>query len=138
VAVGFFIAGKNGATIAANTSLLITIAVTTVVWVAATYLTVPTERATLLKFYRLVRPPGPGWEPVRDEAGVGSSPDSIAQSLLGWVLGCLVIYAALFGSGSFLYGRTTQGIVWTVVLLVAGTALIRLIRGLWREQAGDR
>jgi Na+/proline symporter len=138
VAVGFFIAGKNGATIAANTSLLITIAVTTVVWIAATYLTAPTERATLVKFYRLVRPPGRGWDSVRSEAGVGSSPDSVAQSLLGWVLGCLVIYSALFGSGSFLYGRTTQGVVWTVVFVGTGIALVRLIRGLWRERAADR
>src|SRR5215211_4661428 len=82
VAVGFFIAGKTGAAIPATTSLLITVAVTTVVWVAATYLTSPTDRATLVEFYRLVRPAGPGWEPVRAEAGVGPSPDSITQSLL--------------------------------------------------------
>ena len=138
VAIGFFIAVKNGATIAANTSLLITIAVTTVVWIAATYVTAPTERATLVNFYRLVRPPGRGWESVRSEAGVGSSPDSIAQSLLGWVLGCFVVYAALFGSGSFVYGRTTQGFVWTAVFVVAGLALIRLIRGLWRDRPADR
>ena len=61
VAVGFFIAGKSGATIAPTTSLLITIAVTTVVWVAATYLTAPTDRTTLVNFYRLVRPAGRGW-----------------------------------------------------------------------------
>ena len=133
VAVGFFVAQKNGATIATATSLLITIAVTTVVWVAATYLTAPTDRATLVSFYRLVRPPGAGWKPVRADAGVGPSPDSIAQSLLGWVLGCLVVYAALFGSGSYLYGRTAQGVAWTVVFVVACAGLIRLMARLWRE-----
>jgi Na+/proline symporter len=140
VAVGFFIAGKygSGATIAAHTSLLITVAVTTIVWVAATYMTAPTDRATLVSFYRLVRPPGAGWKPVRAEAGVPSSPDSIAQSLLGWVLGCLVVYAALFGAGSYLYGRTTQGVVWTVVFVIACVGLIRLMAGLWREQERER
>ena len=138
VAVGFFVAEKNGATIATATSLLITIAVTTVVWVAATYLTAPTDRATLVSFYRLVRPPGSGWEPIRADAGVGPSPDSIAQSLLGWVLGCLVVYAALFGSGSFLYGRTAQGVAWTVVFVIACAGLIRLMTGLWREQESGR
>jgi Na+/proline symporter len=133
VAVAFFIAGKNGATIAANTSLLITIAVTTVVWVAATYLTAPTDRSTLVAFFRLVRPPGAGWTPIRGEVGLSGSPDSIAQSLLGWVLGCLVIYAALFGAGSYLYGYTTQGIVWTIVFVVCGAGLIRLIVRLWRD-----
>jgi Na+/proline symporter len=133
VAVAFFVAGKNGATIAASTSLLITVAVTTVVWVAATFLTAPTDRKTLVEFYRLVRPPGGGWNSVRAEAGVSSSPDSIAQSLLGWVLGCLVVYAALFGAGSFLYGRTAQGMVWLVVFVISAVGLIRLIPGLWRE-----
>jgi solute:Na+ symporter, SSS family len=138
VAVAFFIAGKSGATIAASTSLLITIAVTTVVWVAATFLTPPTDRPTLVAFYRLVRPPGGGWNPVRSEAGVSSSPDSMAQSLLGWVLGCLLVYAALFGAGSFLYGRTVQGIVWTVVFIIAATGLIRLVPGLWRDSERTR
>ena len=138
VAVGFFVAERNGAAIATATSLLITIAVTTVVWVTATYLTAPTDRATLVSFYRLVRPPGGGWEPVRADAGVGPSPDSIAQSLLGWVLGCLVVYAALFGSGSFLYGRTAQGVAWTVVFAVACAGLIRLMLALWRDQDGSR
>jgi Na+/proline symporter len=133
VAVGFFVAGKNGAPIGATTSLLLTIAVTTVVWVAATYLTAPTDQKTLVSFYRLVRPAGGGWEPVRVEAGVAPSPDSVAQSLLGWVLGCLVVYAALFGAGSFLYHRTAQGVVWTIVFVVAGVGLIRLISALWRE-----
>ena len=135
VAVAFFVAGKTGVAVAAQTSLLITVAVTTIVWVAATYLTSPTDRATLVEFYRLVRPAGPGWEPVRAEAGVGPSPDSITQSLLGWVLGCLMVYAALFGAGSFLYGRPAQGAVWAVVFLIATVGIIRLIPAMWRTKA---
>jgi Na+/proline symporter len=134
VAVAFFVAGKLGVAVDATTSLLTTIAVTTVVWVAATFMTAPTDRATLVKFYRLVRPAGRGWGPVRAEAGVGPSPDSLTQSLLGWVLGCFVVYAALFGAGSFLYGRTTQGTMWAVVFVVAGGALIRLVRAVWRTE----
>jgi SSS family solute:Na+ symporter len=128
VAVAFAIAQRSGAAVASHTSLLVTIAVTTVVWVVATYVTAPTDRATLVAFYRLVRPGGRGWESVRAEAGVGPSPDSIAQSLLSWVLGCFVVYAALFGAGSFLYGRTAQGAAWSVVLIVAGGGLIRQLR----------
>jgi solute:Na+ symporter, SSS family len=133
VALAFFVAGKQGVAIAPTTSLLVTIAITTVVWVAATYLTRPTDRATLVGFYRLVRPPGGGWRPIQAEAGVGSSPDSIAHSLLGWVLGCFVVYAALFGAGSFLYGRTAQGAMWAVVFVVAAAGMIRLLPALWRS-----
>ena len=56
-------------------------------------------------------------------------------ALLGWVLGCFVVYAALFGAGSFLYGRQAQGAVWTVVFAVAAAGLIRVIRGVWRTEA---
>jgi Na+/proline symporter len=135
VAVGFFIAGKTGAAIPATASLLITVAVTTVVWVAATFMTEPTDRATLVRFYRLVRPAGGGWGPIRSDAGVGPSPDSLTQSLLGWMLGCFVVYAALFGAGSFLYGRRAQGAAWAVVFTVAAAGLVRLIRGMWRTEA---
>jgi len=50
VAVGFFIAQKLGAPIDASVVLLVTIAITTVSWLAATYLTTPTDIATLERF----------------------------------------------------------------------------------------
>jgi Na+/proline symporter len=132
IAVGFFIAGRNGAQIPAHVSLLITVAATTVIWIAVTFLTPPTDRATLVAFYRLVRPAGRGWDSVRAEAAVGPSPDSLPMSLLGWVLGCTFVYAALFGTGSFLYGRTTQGLVWLAILIATGIALARLLPRLWK------
>ena len=58
----------------------------------------------------------------------------MAQALLGWVLGCTFVYSALFGAGSYLYGRTTQGAVWTVVFVISCVGLIRVMSGLWREQ----
>lgn len=132
IALGFFIAQKNGAAIPAHVSLLITVAATTVVWVTVTFVTPPTDRSTLVSFYRLVRPAGPGWNSVRGEAGVGPSPDSLPMSLLGWVLGCTFVYAALFGTGSFLYGRITQAFLWLAILLVSGIALLRLLPRLWQ------
>jgi Na+/proline symporter len=137
VALAFFVASKQGVAIATHTSLLVTIAITTVVWVAATYLTTPTDRATLVQFYRLTRPAGPGWKPVQADAGVSSSPDSIAHGMLGWLLGCFAVYAALFGAGSFLYGRTVPGVVFTVIFVLAGIGLIRLIPALWRQPGRD-
>src|SRR3989454_5034938 len=99
VAVAFFIAGKAGHHVPAHVSLVVTVATTTVVWVTATYLTRPTDRSTLLAFYRLVRPAGPGWGPVRTEAGVGPTPDSLPLALLGWVLGGGFVFSGLVGAG---------------------------------------
>jgi Na+/proline symporter/dTDP-glucose pyrophosphorylase len=135
VSIGFFIAQRLGAAIDANTVLLVTIAVTTASWVAATYLTEPTNAATLERFYARVRPPGPGWRSVRERATLPTSPDSLADSLLGWVLGCTFVYAALFGSGSFLYGRRAQGAVWLVLFVASGIGLVGLLPRLWSGAA---
>jgi SSS family solute:Na+ symporter len=136
VAAGFFVAAKTGHGVPAHISLLLTVASTTVIWVATAYLTSPTPRDTLVAFYRLVRPAGPGWASVRAEAGVAASPDSLAHSFLGWVLGCLFVYSALFGAGSFLYGRTGPGLVWLVVFVVSGGWLLRLVRTMWAGAGG--
>ena len=137
VAVGFFVARKMGSTIPEHVSLLITVATTTIVWVAVTLMTKPTSRETLVSFYTLVRPAGPGWKSIRAETGLAASPDSLPMSLLGWVLGCTFVYAALFGAGSFLYGKTSQGAVWLVLLVLSGVGLGLILPRLW-QGAADR
>jgi solute:Na+ symporter, SSS family len=131
VALGFFVARKNGVDIPAHVSLLVTVAATTVVWVVTTLVAPPTDRETLIKFYSTVRPAGPGWTTIRDTAGVGASPDSLPQALLGWVCGCAFVYAALFGTGSLLYGRLPQFGLWLVVLIASGAGMLRVLRGFW-------
>ncbi|MEP7326347.1 MAG: sodium:solute symporter family protein [Gemmatimonadota bacterium] len=134
VALGFFFAAKAGHGIPSHISLIITVLTTTVVWVLATYLTQPTDRSVLVRFYQLVRPAGPGWNGIREESGVGASPDSLAHSLLGWVLGCLFVYSGLFGTGSFLYGKMGQASAWLVVFIVSGLGLIRILPRLWASE----
>ncbi len=132
VAFGLFMAGRFGAVIPVHLSLLVTIAVTTVVWVLVTFLTRPTDRAALLRFCRLVRPAGPGWRRIREVAGVTSSPDSLPQALLGWVVGCVLVYSALFGTGSFIYGRVGPGIVCAVLFVASAAAMARLLPAMWK------
>jgi len=137
VALVFFVLRKTGTDIPSHLSLLGTVLATTVVWIAVTLMTRPTETGTLVRFYRLVRPGGPGWSPIADRAGrLRARPDSFTDSLLGWVLGCAFVYAALFGAGSFLFGQLAQGAVWAVVFVVSGVALIRLLPKLWAGSEG--
>lgn len=124
----FFFAARGGDAPAPHVSLIITVVVTTIVWMAVSLLTPPADRARLIEFYRLVRPAGPGWKSIREESGVGASPDSMAHALLGWVLGCVFVYAALFGTGSFLYGYTAQGMFWAVAFVISGIWLVQLLR----------
>jgi len=60
VALGFFVARKMGHDVPTDVSLLITVATTTVVWVATAFAGPAEDRATLVSFFTLVRPSGPG------------------------------------------------------------------------------
>jgi SSS family solute:Na+ symporter len=134
VSLGLFFARKGGLDMASHIALIITVAVTTVVWITVTLMTSPTDRARLTEFYRLVRPAGPGWDQIRKETGLPPSPDSMANSVLGWVLGCLFVYSALFGTGSYIYGKTAQALVWTVIFLVSAAGLWRLLPRMWKAE----
>jgi SSS family solute:Na+ symporter len=147
IAVGLFVARKCGLALSTHVSLAMSVAVTTVVWVAATLLTRPTHRHTLVAFYRLVRPFGPGWRDIRRETGLGPSPDSLPHAFLGWALGCALVYAALFGAGSYLYGRVVQGTVYLAVFLASAVGLAWLLATIFRgvpaketpaDPSGDR
>ncbi|HYW70108.1 MAG TPA: sodium:solute symporter family protein, partial [Pyrinomonadaceae bacterium] len=103
--------------------LVITIAVTTVCWLLAAYFAPQTDRKTLIEFYSKVRPAGPGWEPIRIEAGISKEEaaktgDSIPLALVGWVTGCAMIWSSLFTVGNFLYGRYDYALALGAVFVV--------------------
>jgi Na+/proline symporter len=131
MALAFFIAGKQGHQVASHIALIATVATTTVVWVLAAFLAPGTDRDTLVRFCRLVRPAGPGWARLRAESGVEASPDSLPMAMLGWMVGCLFVYSALFGTGSFLYGRTGQGLMWLTAFVLSGATLLKLVPRMW-------
>ncbi|MEA3247027.1 MAG: Na+:solute symporter, partial [Gemmatimonadota bacterium] len=137
VALAFFVARKNGAQIPEDVSLIVNVATTSVIWVAVTLFGPQNDRETLVKFYSLVKPGGPGWEPIRAASGVQGSPESPAQALAGWVLGCLFVYSALFGVGSLLYGRMPQFYVWGAVFVASGFGMWRVLRGFWAGATTD-
>jgi Na+/proline symporter len=134
IAVALFVAGKMGIHIAPHRSLSFSVAATSIVWITVTFLTKPSDRSKLMEFYRLVRPAGPGWRSIRAEAGVGDSPDRLSESMLGWTLGCAFVYAALFGAGSFLYGKTAQGLLWSAIFVVSLFGLSRVLPRVWSDR----
>ncbi len=119
-------------------ALLLTIAVTTVCWVLTAFLGPQTDRATLIAFYRRVRPFGPGWTVIREAAGISAAEaaasarhENIPLALLGWLAGCVVVWSALFTVGSALYGRWAQTGLLVLTFAISGTLLLRVIRRLW-------
>jgi Na+/proline symporter len=138
VALAFFVARKTGVVVPEHVSLLVTVATTTIVWIATTFVAPPTDGEALARFYTLVRPAGPGWASVRKASGLAPSPDSLPHALVGWMCGCCFVYAALFGTGSLLYGRMPQFGVWLGVFIVSGYGMLRVLKGFWSTPSVSR
>src|SRR3989454_1099720 len=113
--------------------VLVTVAVTTVVWLVVTFTTRPQTDATLVAFYRRTRPSRRGWGPVAARApDVRPSTDGLAN-LLDWIAGCVLVYGALFGVGQLLLHETLPGILMLGLSAIAGAVIYRdLSRRGWR------
>ena len=121
---------------------LVQVGLTTLAWVITAYVGPQTDRATLLSFYRKVKPAGPGWTDIRAEAGV--SEGEVAQenrsgaAFVGWIAGCVVIWSSLFAIGNFLYAagdpkRLTMAWILTGVFAVSGYVLLKVTQQLWAD-----
>jgi Na+/proline symporter len=132
-AAGLLIARRCGHEIPVYQGMIGSVAFTTAVWLVVTLVTMPTDRATLLRFYQRVRPAGPGWKGIREEAGVEAAPDSIPQGLLAALVGCAFVYSALFGVGYFIYGEWMAAGVCAAISASSGIVLIRVLRAILRS-----
>jgi Na+/proline symporter len=105
--------------------MITTVAITTVVWLAVTYLTAPESRETLLAFYRRTRPSRTGWAPIAALAPeVKVSADGLSN-LVDWIAGCALIYGVLFGTGKLLLHETGPGLLLLGLGLLGGFVIYR-------------
>jgi Na+/proline symporter len=131
IAFAFFIARKSGLEMSSHAALVWSVVLTTVVWVAVTYMTKPTDTETLRRFFRTVRPAGSGWQKVVGAEELKGPRDSLSLAILGWVCGCTFVYSALFGTGALLYGHPLQGAICFLVTLGSGIGLARVVPKIW-------
>ena len=100
--------------------LLITVAITSTVWLSVTFLTKPESDEKLLSFYRRVRPNAGLWGRIAEKAT-----DVVPQrdgffNLVDWLSGVAMVYSFLFGTGQVILGDTTIGIGFLLLGLVFG------------------
>lgn len=103
--------------------MILTVAVTTAVWLAVTFLTAPESKDTLVSFYRRVRPWRTGWRPVSEMAPEVVSAGGGWWDATDWIAGCVLIYGALFGTGKLLLGEMGAGFA-LLAMGAAGGAVI--------------
>lgn len=109
--------------------MIITVAITTVVWVSVTFLTAPEPQAVLEAFYLRVRPGGPGW--VRISGALGLGRESIpggSGAWANWLAGIVAVYGTLFGTGKIIFGYPGQGVLLLAIALAAFLWIARSFR----------
>ena len=105
--------------------MIITVAVTTAVWLAVTFLTAPEPREKLIAFYRRTRPSRAGWAPIAALVpDVKAAADGLSN-LLDWIAGCALIYGVLFGVGKLLLHETRLGLGLLAIGLAGGFVIYR-------------
>jgi Na+/proline symporter len=91
--------------------MLVTVVVSTVTWLAVTFLTKPESDEKLASFYERVQPGGPGWRALARRCGLAESPAAEGTPpLLLWGLGVVLVYATLFGIGKLVFGEIPLGL----------------------------
>ncbi len=104
-------------------SILITVGITTVVWIVATFATAPEPDSKLLEFYRRVRPAAAGWKHIAALAPELEPVHDGYYNLLDWLLGCLMVYMCLFGIGKIVLAEFRIGLVFLVISAASGLAI---------------
>jgi len=114
---------------------LTTTGITTVAWILVTLLTRPEPDSVLLAFYRKVRPHAAGWQHVAALAPEVPPTRDLSANLLSWILGCIMVYAALFGIGELCFQRWSLGLAFLAVSAAAAFFVNAAIRRTAREMS---
>ncbi|HLM24187.1 MAG TPA: sodium:solute symporter family protein [Pyrinomonadaceae bacterium] len=112
--------------------MLVTVGITSLVWIIVTMMTQAEPREKLIAFYRRVRPEGPGWNGIAAEAGLSEShaQGRLSLQVANWILGCALIYGSLFGIGKLIFKEWVAGALYLAIAIAAGVLISRnLSRG---------
>jgi len=118
--------------VSTHVQLVSAVAVTTVCWILVTLVTRPSDTQTLRSFYRLVKPGGPGWRRVIEEAAQDNDPVEtpgkgwdVPTGIVCMVVGCLGVYSALFATGYWIYGQRLAAALLSAVAVISTVILVK-------------
>ncbi len=113
-------------------SALTTTLVTTLVWLIVTFATKPEPETLLMQFYKSVRPQITGWKRIAQLVPEVTPTQDLGRNLFCWVLGCAMVYLALFGLGHVLLGPYWEGVALLLVAAIcAGVLYSNISRSEW-------
>lgn len=138
VALGFLAAERFwGYNPGETFKILAGVGITTISWLIVTYLTPPADQETLRSFYKRIRPGGPGWKKiVNDAENEGITLDKskdlkwdVPTGILAMIWGVLFVYSTLFAIGEILYTNYKTAIF----LIIIGLTSLWLLTRTWKK-----
>lgn len=100
------------------------IGMTTAAWLIVTMLTRPTDIETLKSFCQKIQPYSFGWKKIWTPESVGQS---LGRDIGMMMVGTLLVYSVLFGTGYLIYGNLLAGFIAFFVVVVCGWFLKRAL-----------
>jgi SSS family solute:Na+ symporter len=98
--------------------LVIILVISTICWVAVTFLTKPVDMDHLEAFYRRVRPGG-WWGPIAARCPEIKR-EKVHSHWIGWFAGSVCMFASMFGVGYLVMGQPGRGLLFLLVSAVSG------------------
>ena len=102
------------------------------------------SKETLLNFYKLTTPGGPGWKSFLKQFDDDNLLKSNAQhwqmplQLLCVFIGIITIYSLLFAGGFFVYMQWIPAVILTIVGIVGAVVLFKLAGKLKLVEKGEK
>lgn len=113
---------SSGGELTAAGRLIVVVLVSMTAALIATLVAKRPDPATLVAFYRKVRPLG-WWGPVRALAGETAPRDPVAPIFVGIVGGLALMFGVLFATGDLILGPSGET-VWKVLMAVVGALAV--------------
>ena len=106
---------------------------TTAVWILAAFFTPKTDKKTLQNFVRLIKPGGPGWNRVLEEAkkdGIELTQEkgNLPTEILGMVVGSVTVYSVMLASGFWIYSQYTPAVILTITGVLGAYFLTKILK----------
>lgn len=101
----------------------IIVGVSTVIWLAVTFLTKPVDEKTLKSFVEKVRPAALGWKPIYHKYPIRPN-FKLGRALLNWGMGLVFLFSLNFGLGNLLLLEITKA---TGLLTLAAFMFVLLL-----------
>lgn len=104
----------------------VNLVVSTMIWIAVTFLTPPEKEETLIRFYKRVRPAGL-WLPIALKAG---HPKHLTVGWLewtSWAMGVSGLFAMIFSLGKACFGLYLQSFLYAIYAVIATIVMFRMI-----------